>query len=72
MFSLVCSEKALIRRMEADINQEKRTTDIIKRSLPRLKNYFNINSTKIDVSDISAVRAAEKIKQLIGEEKYGL
>jgi hypothetical protein len=72
VFSLVCSETALIKRIEIDIGQGKRTEDVINRTLPRLKKYYNIQSTKIDVSDISAMNAAEKMKQIIEDETRGL
>jgi len=38
-----------------------RTKDVIKRSIPRLKNYFEMDTEKIDVSRISAEAAAEII-----------
>lgn len=38
-----------------------RTKDVINRSIPRLKNYFEMDTEKIDVSGISAKAAAEII-----------
>ncbi|HCJ56987.1 AAA family ATPase [Lutispora sp.] len=64
-FSIVCSEKALIERIKKDIEQGIRTEDIIEISVPRLSNYFRMDSEKIDVSEISAKQAAEIIYKQI-------
>lgn len=66
IFSLICSEKALIARIQKDIVNEKRTKDILERSISRIKSYENISSIKVDVSSIPAVDAANKIKDIIG------
>ncbi|KLE15614.1 AAA family ATPase [Clostridium sp. C8] len=66
-FSIVCSEQTLISRITKDINQGIRKNDVIERSVPRLNNYFQMDTRKIDVSYISAKEAAEKIYKLIGK-----
>jgi adenylate kinase family enzyme len=66
-FSIVCSEQTLISRITKDINQGVRKNDVIERSVPRLKNYFQMDTQKIDVNHISAKEAAEKIYKLIGK-----
>ena len=66
-FSIVCSEQTLISRITKDINQGVRGNDVIERSVPRLKNYFQMDTQKIDVNHISAKEAAEKIYKLIGK-----
>jgi len=38
-----------------------RTEDVINRSISRLKNYFEMDTEKIDVSRISAKEAAKII-----------
>ncbi len=38
-----------------------RTEDVINRSISRLKNYFQMDTEKVDVSNISAKEAAEII-----------
>jgi len=53
-FSLVCTEQALISRIAKDIKMGIRTEDVIDRSVSRLKNYFQMDTCKIDVSNISA------------------
>jgi len=60
-FSLVCSDQALISRISKDVKQGLRTEDVINRSIPRLKNYYEMDTEKIDVSKISAKEAAEII-----------
>lgn len=65
VFSLTCSEASLIKRIRADIENGKRTEDVLKRTLPRLKKYDAINSVKIDVGDISVSDAAAKIKSIV-------
>lgn len=64
-FSIVCSEQSLISRITKDIKQGIRKNDVIERSVPRLKNYFEMDTQKIDVSDISAKETAEIIYKLI-------
>ena len=60
-FSLVCSEQALISRITKDIEMGIRTEDVINRSISRLKNYFEMDTEKIDVSKVSAKEAAKII-----------
>ena len=38
-----------------------RTQDVINRSISRLKNYFEMDTEKIDVSKVSAKEAAKII-----------
>lgn len=64
-FSIVCSEQSLIARITLDIRQGIRSEDVIKRSVPRLSNYYRMDTEKIDVSDISAKRGAEIIYKRI-------
>ena len=65
VFSLICSEYALINRLEKDIADNKRTQDIIARSLPRLLKYTTIDSIKIDVSELVPFETANKIINII-------
>ena len=64
-FSIVCSEQSLISRITKDIKHGIRNNDVIERSLPRLKNYFEMDTKKIDVSKISAKETAGIIYKLI-------
>ncbi|MBQ6819950.1 MAG: AAA family ATPase [Clostridium sp.] len=65
IFSLVCTEEALKQRLETDINSGKRSKDILIRSLPHLSKYQKINSVKIDVSEITPTKSAQKISNFI-------
>lgn len=60
-FTLTLTEDALTKRLEADISNGIREPDIIERSIPRIKQYDNMNTIKIDVSNITALQAANKI-----------
>ena len=60
-FSLVCSEQALISRITRDVERGIRTEDLISRSVSRLKNYYKMDTEKVDVSEIYAQEAAEII-----------
>lgn len=64
-FSIVCSEQSLIARIAGDIRQGIRNEDVIKRSVPRLSNYYRMDTEKIDVSEISAKQGAEIIYKRI-------
>lgn len=63
LISLVCSKDALVERLVKDVEAGKRTEDIISRSLERIPLYEKLNTTKVDVSKISAEQAADLIIQ---------
>jgi broad-specificity NMP kinase len=63
--SLVCSETALKSRLETDVQNGIRKADIIDRSVQRLELYNNMDTVKIDVSDISPKQTAIEIVKLI-------
>lgn len=60
-FSIVCSEQSLITRLKKDIQHGIRMDDVIERSVPRLRNYFEMDTKKINVSEISPKEAATVI-----------
>ncbi len=62
--SLICSSETLSRRLEKDIRAGIRQRDVLERSVDRLKLYQTLNTVKVDVSEISAEEAAEKIMGL--------
>ena len=64
-FSLVSNEKALSERLNRDIAEGKRKPGIIERSLARLPLYGELDTIKIDVSDISPADAATRIKDCL-------
>jgi len=68
IFTLVCSEEILKKRLLAD-KCRKIEHDTITRSLERQPLYETIGTEKIDVSHMSARQAAEKIALLIEQSK---
>jgi broad-specificity NMP kinase len=63
--SLVCSETALKNRLEIDVQNGIRKTDVIDRSVQRLELYNNMDTIKIDVSDVDPKQTAIEIVELI-------
>jgi broad-specificity NMP kinase len=61
VFSLVCSEEALRSRLTLDVQNGLRTDDVIARSIQRLGNYTQMDSVKVDVTELTASQAAEEI-----------
>lgn len=68
-FSLVCSEEALVSRINKDIENGIRDESVIERTVSRLKNYYDMDTVKIDVSKISSEKAAEIIYTYITKQK---
>lgn len=66
--TLSCSEQALEKRLLEDVNNNIRERDVIERSLERLNLYRNMATTKIDVSNISALEAARQIVGLVSQD----
>lgn len=66
-FSLVCDENALTKRINKDVKNKVRKADVLMRSLPRLNNYYNMNTIKIDVSNITAFDAAKIISDKVSD-----
>ena len=64
LISLVCHTAALTQRLQKDIAAGSRQPDVIERSVCRLNLYDKLNTLKINVSDITAETAAEKIAAL--------
>jgi broad-specificity NMP kinase len=65
--SLVCSETALKNRLEIDVQNRIRKTDVIDRSVQRLELYNNMDTIKIDVSDVDPKQTAIEIVELIAK-----
>jgi len=64
-FSLIISEQALRQRITKDVEQHRRTPDVLDRSLSRLRLYEGMSTTKIDVSYVTARQVAEQIVRLV-------
>ena len=61
LISLICSPDALRERLAKDIHAGIRTEDVLKRSRERIPLYEKLNTTKVDVSNITAEEAADYI-----------
>lgn len=48
--SLVCQKEALEKRIQKDIDQGIRKSDVLKRSIERMEMYQKLDTYKIDVS----------------------
>ena len=64
-FSLICSEEALTKRLQKDVDDGMRENDIIERALQRITNYYSMDTIKIDVSEITPNQAAKDICEYI-------
>lgn len=62
--SLVCSADTLKERLQKDVNDGKRTPDVIERSTERLPLYDVLNTTKISTDGESIFDIADKIIRL--------
>lgn len=62
--SLICRTETLRQRLQKDIVAGIRSQDIIERSLGYLPLYDALKTIKIDLSDISAEKAAVRIARL--------
>ena len=69
-FTLMLTEAALTKRLMKDIDQHKRTFDVLERSIERIDLYKNMNTIKIDISDLTPLQAAKQIAKLISQKRY--
>lgn len=63
LFTLECSDAALLQRLQLDIQAGVRQPGVAERSLAYAKLYPSMRSTHIDVSNISPKQAAELISR---------
>lgn len=66
-FSLVASPDALRQRLEKDVAAGLRQTGCVEKSLSYLADYKDVDSVKVDVSNIGAWQAAQKIREAVYE-----
>lgn len=62
--SLICSPERLTERLGKDVEAGVRSSEIIPRSTARLPMYERLNTTKVDVSDMTPEEAADCIAGL--------
>lgn len=65
--TLTCSEKSLKNRIANDVKNGLRDEECINRSLDRLKLYKNMNTIKIDTSNMTVAETVDKIIKIIKE-----
>lgn len=63
--TLLCSEMALKNRLSLDVRNGVRSESVIERSLQRIELYKNMDTIKIDVSEITSQETAEIIIGII-------
>lgn len=66
--TLICSDAELKHRLLKDIEEGKRSPDIISRSIVKQKNYNNLKTKKINVSDLSPKQAGLEILSYLSVE----
>ena len=62
-YSLVCSEEALVERLQKDIHRGLRHPDVLERSRKRLPLYQSLDTRKLDVRKRTPEDAAAQIKK---------
>ena len=65
--SLVCTPEALKKRLQRDIEEGRRETGVLSRSLARIPLYQALHTKKIDVSGCTPEEAADQIAGLWNE-----
>lgn len=68
-FSLVCSPQALYQRLEGDIQEGRRTPDVVARSLERLPCYQKLEVPRVDTTHLTPDQAAQEVFRLL--QGYG-
>lgn len=63
--TLICSEEALKKRILKDIKLNLREEELINRSIARLELYRNMDTVKIDTTDMSILETVNKIMKII-------
>ena len=63
--TLICSEEKLKKRIEKDVEMKLRDEACINRSLERFKLYENMNTIKIDTTDLAILETVDKIISVI-------
>lgn len=59
--TLTLTEEALTKRLGEDISRKIRHPDVLERSIARIGLYNDMDTTKVDVSNITPFQAAKKI-----------
>ena len=65
--SLVCTPQALSKRLQKEIDANRRTRDALERSLSRIPHYDQLQTIKIDVSNLTVEQTATAIEALTAQ-----
>jgi broad-specificity NMP kinase len=65
--TLICNEDSFRKRVSADIENNLRENEALDMGLERIPLYKNMNTIKIDTSNISILETANKIIEIIGK-----
>lgn len=63
--SLICTKEALEKRLNNDVVNGIRKTDVISRSIERISSYEKMDTVKIDVSNNTAEDTAKRIYSMV-------
>ena len=72
LFTLTASEEALSARLRKDMEEGKRSPDVLGRSLERLPLYAAMNGRRIDVSSMTPAEAAGMIAAILADRDAGV
>lgn len=64
--TLTCSEDCLRTRIKSDIDMNFRSEDSIEKSIERLRRYDELDTKKIDTTNVSIRETVEKVKKVLG------
>ena len=64
VISLVCDQDTLKSRLQQDIDNAKRTADVVNKAIERLPLYQQMNTTIIDTTNMNTHEVAQKIAVL--------
>lgn len=64
VISLVCDQDTLKSRLQQDIDNAKRTVDVVNKAIERLPLYQQMNTTIIDTTNMNTHEVAQKIAVL--------
>lgn len=64
-FSIICAENVMRARLQKDIDNGIREPEIFNKTIPRLQRYLEMDTIKIDVSNISPKQAAYAMSSYI-------
>ncbi|WMJ89011.1 AAA family ATPase [Anaerocolumna sp. MB42-C2] len=67
--TLICTEQVLVEHIQKDIEIGGRKQEDIDRSAARLPLYLSMDTTKIDISNLTIEQTADAIKQLVTTKK---